>query len=70
MIKPIRKGNLKWVCEMYGKYRWEYQKDGKYYAEGYYDTAQEAHEACVKHQQLMEIWRNPDNHHGMLRNAV
>lgn len=63
MIEKISKGLPKWVRENYGKYRWEYQKDGKYYAQGFYKTAQEAHEACIEHQRNMEryneIFRNP-----------
>lgn len=67
MIKQIRKGNPKWVREVYGKYRWEYQKHGKYYSEGYYETSQEAHEACVKHQERMDMWRNPERHQGIFK---
>ncbi len=49
------KGNPKWVRQgqgnkKYGDYHWEYRKDGKYYAEGYYKTAEEAHNACLRHQ--------------------
>lgn len=37
-----------------GRYHWEYGKDCKYYAHGFYKTAEEAHEACLKHQEDMK----------------
>lgn len=51
--------SLKWVRTKFGnpvkgEYHWEYQKNGKYYAHGFYKTAEEAHEACIKHQESMD----------------
>ncbi len=69
--KKINKGNPRWVRQgqgnkIGGDYHWEYAKDGKYYAEGFYKTAQEAYDACVKHQELMDRWRNPEKYAGVI----
>ncbi len=69
-LKQFRKGNPKWVRQGQGNktgdYHWEYRMDGKYYAQGYYKTADEAYEACVAHQKWMDRWRNPEKHQGLL----
>lgn len=67
MINRISKGNPKWVRQgqgnkTYGDFHWEYRKDGRYYAQGFFQTAQEAHEDCIKHQELMELWHNPEKY--------
>lgn len=66
MIKKIQKGNPLWVrsgkgTKKHGMFHWEYQKNGKYYAEGFYNTAQDAHEACISHQEWMAKFENPDS---------
>jgi len=70
-FKQIRKGNPKWVRQGQGNktgdFHWEYRMYGKYYAEGYYKTAQEAYEACVKHQEWMRLWRDPESFKGAIK---
>jgi hypothetical protein len=59
ILEKNSKGNLKWVRsgkgnKTTGEYHWEYAKDGKYYAQGFYHTPEEAYEACLKHQGIKE----------------
>lgn len=59
-IDKTSKCNPKWVRERRGKYCYEYQRDGEYWAHGFYDTAEEAHQACLSHQRYIATWRNPE----------
>jgi len=66
-IKVKPKGLPRWVrsgrgTKNNGYFHWEYQLSGKYYGEGFYHTADEAYDACVQHQKLMDVWRNPEKH--------
>ena len=52
------KGNPKWVREGWGNktngaLHWEYRINGKYYAHGFYHTPEEAHQECIKHQEMI-----------------
>ena len=59
-IDKSSKGNPKWVREERGKYYYEYQKDGEYWARGYFKTAIEAHQACLNHQEYIDMWKDPE----------
>jgi len=69
-FKQIRKGNPKWVRQGQGNktgdFHWEYRKEGKYYAQGYYKTAEEAYQACLDHQAWIDRFRNPEKYAGVL----
>jgi len=46
-----------------GRYHWEYQKDRMYYAHGFYHTKEEAHQACIEHQEMIaKKMNNKDVH--------
>ncbi len=75
MKHKYHKGNPKWVRQgrgnkTHGDFHWEYCKDGEYHAHGFYHTAKEAYEACIKHQAHREMWRNPEKYSGNMINIT